>query len=496
MTLLRTNLISNIVGQGTVAILSLVFVPFYISKMGVESYALIGIFAMLQAIFATMDLGLSQTLGRESAMRMARPQTTGELLNIARTLECIYALGALIVFLLIALAAKYLTIHWLKPVELSQETVLRALWLIGLVVALRWPLTLYMGGLYGLERQLLLNSLLISFSILQNFGAFVALTLFEPTVDVFFIWQAICASGQMTVTRWFFWRSLPQGKARFSLASLRQSWHYAAGIITITILSTALTQMDKLVLSRLVDLTEFGYYVLASTAAATIYKLSLPVFNAFLPRLTQLHTLGDEEGMLNTYRIGYQLLALLLIPSALILASFSEIILLLWTNDAQLVSNTSLVFSLLVVGNTINSLMVLPYALQLAYAWTKLSIIQNIIGVAVFAPMIYIAVTLYGTVGAACAWILLNLGCIMGGVHVMHLRLLPNEKKPWLISGLFLPLAGGILGVAVSFVLPESGNSLLNILRLAAALTLTVASTALALPIIRARLVNNWRLHN
>ena len=495
MTLLRTNLIANLAGQGTAAILSLIFVPFYISKMGVESYAVVGIFAMLQAIFAVMDMGLSQTLGRESAVRMARPETAAELLNIARTLECIYALGALLVFLFIAASAEFLAFHWLKPVELSQATVVQALWLVALVVALRWPLTLYMGGLYGLQRQLLLNSLLIGFTVLQTVGAFLALTIVAPTVEVFFIWQAFSAGCQMAVTRWFFWRSLPSGKARFSLDSLRQSWQYAAGIIAITILSTALTQMDKLVLTTLVDLREFGYYVLASTAAATIYKLSLPAFNAFLPRLTQLHSLGDEAGLLKTYRLGYQLLALLLIPCALILASFSKMILMLWINDADLVANTSLVFSLLVIGNTINSLMVLPYALQLTHAWTKLSILQNAIAIIIFAPMIYFGATAYGTVGAACAWIILNLVCMLGGIYAMHLRLLPGEQRQWLINGLLLPLIGGALGVAVSFILPDSGNSLFNLLRLAAALTLTVASTALALPLMRGRVMKNWRFH-
>lgn len=494
MTLLRTNLIANIIGQGTVAILSLIFVPLYISKMGVESYAIVGVFAILQAMFAVMDLGLSQTLGRESAVRMARPQTAGELLNIARTLECIYALGALLVFLAIAVAAKYLAFHWLKPVELSHATVLHALWLIALVVALRWPLTLYMGGLYGLERQLLLNSLLVGFTILQTVGAFLALVLIAPTVDVFFIWQAICAICQMTATRWLFWRSLPKGTAKFSLASLRKSWHYATGIIAITMLSTVLTQMDKLILTRLIDLKEFGYYVLASTAAATIYKLSHPVFNAFLPRLTQLHSLGDQAELLRTYRLGYQLLAVLLIPCALILASFSKLIMLLWTNDAQLASNVSIVFSLLVIGNTINSLMVLPYALQLANAWTKLSIFQNAIAVIVFAPLIYISAARCGTVGAASAWILLNLACMLGGIYSMHLRLLPGEQKQWLISGIVLPLFGGALGLAVSFILPESGSSVLNLLRLIGAMILTVASTALALPLIRERLFGSRQL--
>ncbi len=491
MSRLRSNIVSNLTGQGVVALLSLLAVPWYIVHMGVESYALVGVYASLQAMFAVLDMGLSQTLGREVAVHSARkPGTTG-LLDIARTLEVIYALGAVLVFIGVAALADFLAYHWLKPVELPAATVAQVLWIIGLVVALRWPLTLYTGGLYGLQRQLLLNALLVGFTLLQTLGALGVLILVSPRVEAFFAWQAGVAVTQVLVTRWVFWRSLPKGRGRFSPLAVRHTWRFAAGMTAISLFSTILTQIDKVVLSRLVDLKTFGYYVLASTAAAVLYKLSFPIFNAFLPKMTQQHSLGDEEGLRHTYRLGCQLLALAIIPCALILAAYAEPVLVLWTGNPDLVQHVSLVFALIVVGNALSSLMVMPYALQLAHAWTRLSIVQNILSVLIFVPLIYGAIRAFGTVGAAAAWVALNVLCMLAGLWVMHRRLMLGEQARWYRDSLLMPLLGGGLALAAAQLLPVPGSGWAA-WPLAVAALWAVLAVALALPAIRVRLIGRW----
>ncbi len=487
MSRLRNNVLANLMGQGGVALLSLLVVPWYIKHMGVESYALVGVYASLQAMLSVLDMGLSQTLGREVAVHSSRPSEAGGLLDISRTLEVIYALGAGLVFLVVTGASGYLAQDWLKPVDLPAATVAQALWIIGLVVALRWPLTLYTGGLYGLQRQFLLNVLLLGFTLLQTLGAVGVLILISPTVEAFFIWQAAVSTAQVLVTRWMFWRCLPPGSARFSLPAIRHTWKFAAGMTAISVLSTALTQLDKFVLSRLVDLKAFGYYVLASTAAAVLYKLSFPIFNAFLPKMTQLHSLGDEEGLCRTYRLGCQLLALVIMPSTLILAMYAEPVLAIWTGNPDLVRNASLIFALLVIGNGLNSLMVMPYALQLAHGWTRLSIIQSSLSVLIFVPLIYGGIHLLGAVGAATAWLVLNIVCLLGGLWAMHRRLLPSEQARWYRDSLFMPLFGGALALVVAQIFPVPGSGW-DAWPLPLAGLLAVLAVAIALPFIRDRL--------
>ena len=58
-----------------------------------------------------------------------------------------------------------------------------------------------------------------------------------------------------------------------------------------------------------------------------------------------------------------------------------------------------LVLSLLAIGTCLNGLMVLPYALQLAYGWTRLALYINLVAVAVLAPLIYFLAIHFGAPG-------------------------------------------------------------------------------------------------
>ena len=127
-------------------------------------------------------------------------------------------------------------------------------------------------------------------------------------------------------------------------------------------------------------------------------------------------------------------MAVAILPVTLILAFFSKEILELWTRNPDVVAKSSLLISLLVIGNALNGLMNLPYALQLAHGWTNLAIYQNVIAVIVLAPTVYFSTLRWGAVGAAGVWIVLNSAYMLIGVQVMHRRLLVAEKSSWYIN--------------------------------------------------------------
>ena len=54
-------------GQGWTAIMGIIFIPFYIKYLGIELYGLVGFFAILQAWFLLIDMGIVPTLSREMA---------------------------------------------------------------------------------------------------------------------------------------------------------------------------------------------------------------------------------------------------------------------------------------------------------------------------------------------------------------------------------------------------------------------------------------------
>jgi O-antigen/teichoic acid export membrane protein len=303
-----------------------------------------------------------------------------------------------------------------------------------------------MGGLNGLQHQIMVNVLLSVFATLQGAGALAVLWFFEPTVRAFFLWQALVAIVQVTVFRIALWRSLDSTQnATFRKEVLKGLWRFAAGISVISILSTILTQLDKVILSKMLPLAEFGYYTFAATVAAVIYRFIGPVFMAYYPRLTELVSRGDIAEVTRTYHHGSQLMSVIVLPLTLTLAFFSREILELWSNNPELVAHTYLIISLLVAGNALNGLMHLPYALQLANGWTRLALYSNLIAVIVLVPVIILAATYWGPVGAAAAWIILNSGYLLVSVQVMHRRLLTTEKWNWYSHDVGIPLLLALL---------------------------------------------------
>jgi O-antigen/teichoic acid export membrane protein len=441
MTLTTKNIIANFAGSGWSALMSLAFIPMYISLMGAEAYGIIGVFVSMQAIFAILDLGLSQTLNREMARLSVNPLNAKIMADTARTLEVIYWGVALGLILLLVLLSNFLAFHWLNPVQLSRKSLVEALWVMAFVLGLRWPVNLYMGGLNGLQRQVAVNLIITIFVTLQSIGALAVLLFYEPTVRAFFLWQALIALFQALTFYIVFWNSFSnEKKGVFRKELLKGIWHFAAGMTGISLLGTILTQLDKILLSRLLPLSEFGYYSFAAAVAAVLYKLIYPIFTAYFPRFTVLASKDNQSVLAKTYHQACQFMTITILPLSLTIAFFSKEILSLWSRNPDVVKHSYILVSMLVIGNALHGLYYLPYALQLANNWTQLAFYQNVIAVIILAPAIYFSTLFWGSIGAAGVWILLNIGYLTISVQVMHRQLLKKEKWRWYANDIGKPL--------------------------------------------------------
>lgn len=487
---LKKNVFANFAGSAWSALMGLAFVPFYIRLMGVESFGIVGVFTSLVGVLAILDLGLSQAMNREMARLSSNAQDIHQLADTARTLEVVYWGVALVVGVTTALLAKPIANYWLNPEQLTRSDLQQALWIMGLVIALRWPISLYMGGLNGLQRQVQVNVLLSVVATIQGVGALLVLWFVSPTIQAFFMWQAVMALVQVIVLRTALWRSLPRGQGgAFNKKILDEIWRFAAGMSGISFLTTILTQLDKVILSKILTLSEFGYYTFAATVAAVLFRLIGPVFTAYYPRLTELASKNDQQELVNTYHQGSQLMAVVILPATFVLVFFSKEILEVWTRNPDMVLHSSLLISLLTMGNALNGLMHLPYALQLAHGWTKLAFYQNVIAVIVLAPVIYFATLGWGAAGAAVVWIVLNMGYMLIGIHMMHRRLLNKEKWRWYFSDVLKPIAAVVtLSVLARLMLEDGAANWATVVVLLATLSATTIAAIASSCKLRGRL--------
>jgi O-antigen/teichoic acid export membrane protein len=441
MSVIKKNIAASFAGNIWQVLIGIAFIPVYIKLIGIESYGLIGFFAMLQGVFSLLDMGLSATLTRELARLSVLPEKDQEMRNLVRTLEVIYWCLAALSGTIVIIAAPFMANHWLNASELSAQTIEQAIRMMGLAMALQWPAAFYSGGLTGLQRQLTLNGINIGISTLRSVGAVLVLLFIAPTVQAFFVWQIVASLFNTALLAFFLWRCLPQtmSKATFEATLLRSIWRFAAGLSGIAILSTIFTQLDKLILSKLLSLEAFAYYTVAAVVAMNLVRLVTPVFTAIYPRFTQLVELDDQAGLIALYHKASQLISVLILPVALVIAAFSYELLLIWTQSQTTAEATHLILSILICGTAIFGLLHVPYALQLANGWTKLPLYTNTIAILFYIPMLVFMTYRFGAIGGAMSWLALNIGEMIVPVYFMHRRLLRDEKWRWYWHDSFVP---------------------------------------------------------
>ena len=490
MSRLRHNLLANFAGQAWRAAMSLAFVPVYIRYLGIESYGLIGTFVLLQSSLAMFDLGVRPALTREMSRYSGGAREKQAIWDLLRSSEIL----SLAVAVLVAAATWWwsdlFATNWVQTRSLSTSTVAHAFSLMGLVASLQFFESLYAGSLSGLQRQVAQNTIMCSVATMRGIGAIAILVWVSPTVTAFFTWQAVCSGIGLCATAIAVYRTLPRPHRRpqFSVERLRSLARFAGGMVATAALALALTKLDKILLSRMLTLDLFGYYTLAGSVSGALVLALAPIASAYYPRFNQFLVMGDPASLRAAYHESAQLVSVIVGSVAAALVFLASPILLIWTGDPALTQNVAPVLSVLALGTLLNSLMWIPYQMQLAHGWTTLAIGVNLVAVSIVVPALMWGVPHFGPIGAAWIWVLLNAAYILFDVQLMHRRILPAEMWAWYLVDVGAPLFAAFSAAwLASQLLPTEPGRLACACMIAATIAMSLVSAVLAAPLLRTR---------
>ncbi len=488
MSLVRRNVIANLIGNGWVALISIAFIPLYIHFIGVEAYGLVGFYMTLQAVFAVLDMGLTATMSRELAKLSSSDENAQQMRNLVRTLEWVYWGIALMIMFAVVLLAPWIATQWLNANTISQPVLTDSVMLMGMIIATRMLYGFYSGGLLGLQKQVLLNVIKITIETLKSGGVVLVLWWVSSEITTFFLWQLAISVIGVCIMLVTLWKCIPATKQRtfFQLSIFQSIWRFAAGMSAITVLSAVLVQMDKVVLSKMLTLQSFAYYSLASTVAVGLYVIIGSVYTSAYPRFIQLLASREELALKRFYHKSCQMMTVLVMPLAMVISFFSLQILQVWTRDGTVAGQSAPILSILVIGTALNGMMSLPFALQLSHGWTRLAAAMNLVAIIILLPALVLAVRSYGASGAAVIWLLLNAGYLVFGLFLMHRKVLRGELRQWVVSGFVLPsLASFSVMICFWLAFPEDLGSAGQLLWIASAGVIACLAAALAAPAIR-----------
>lgn len=468
--------------------MSFAFIPLYVRYLGMESYGLIGIFSVMQAWFMLAEVGLAPTLSREMARFRAGAHTAKRIRDLLWSIELI-CFGIAAAILIIALAsADWLATDWLTFNSLPPARVALALAVMGSVVSARFLVTVYRSALAGLEHQVWLNGVGAAFATVRGAGVVAVIVWVSPSVVAFFLFQFLVSTIEAMVLAFEVKRLLPRSPqpVNFDINTLVEVKHFAGGISVITLLKLVLTQIDKVLLSTLLPLTQFGYYMLAAAVANVFAAMTAPLTSAIYPRLIRFVTSGDVPSLQKSYHDFTQLVVIAITPAALILVLFCDHVLLLWTRDAVATHAAAPILMLLIVGAFFNALIQPAYFLQLAHGETKFAMLVNAVSAVIVVPATFLAIRHFGSIGAPAVWVVLNIGYLTIVPSLTHRHMLIGEGGRWYIIDVLFPVASAVSAAALLYFLvpdPSIDQPLDSVLILLGAVVVSFVVAVMATPL-------------
>ena len=148
---LKKNIVASYASQIYITAVGILTLPLHIKYMGAEAYGLVGFFAMLQAWFNLLDMGLIPAISREAARYKGGATDLHSLRQLLRTLEGLFFAIAIIGSLGIILTSNYLANEWFDAKTLSTEEIEKSIFIMSIIIAFRWVSGLYRGMISGLE---------------------------------------------------------------------------------------------------------------------------------------------------------------------------------------------------------------------------------------------------------------------------------------------------------------------------------------------------------
>ena len=325
-------------------------------------------------------------------------------------------------------------------------------------------------------------------------GAIPVLVFVGVTPTIFFEFQLLAAVIEfvgLLIYAYSLLPVIPNGKnITLKLTKVKPLIKFSMSIAFLSFVWVGVTQTDKLVLSRILPLAEYGYFTLAVLISGSITAISGPVSNAIMPRMSFLESNNNYSELINIYRKSTQLVVVLASSTSLTIAFCAESILWVWTNDILLAHQVAPILKWYALGNGIMVISAFPYYLQYAKGDLRLHLIGNALFLFLLIPSIILMSIKYGSVGAGCVWFCINLITFFVWTPLVHRKFAPELNFKWYgYDVLIIYISALIAGYLVDFELTGTDSKVLAIVKILFVGMLVSVTAAVASSAVRIRLL-------
>jgi O-antigen/teichoic acid export membrane protein len=430
---LKRRLISSYAAQAYIGLIGILLMPVYMRHMGIEAVGLIGFFLMLQAWLQLLDLGLTQTLSRDMSLFKVGSMPLPGIWQRLRTLEWMLGSISIVAAVIIVVLRDRIVTDWLSVGGLAPEMVAVSIAAMAVAAAFRFLLGIYRASLTGLGRQVWVNVAATLFATAKFVGVLPLLIYWSSEPAVFFLFQAVIGGLELLAFAWMLYRVLPENPGGLTPHSevLRVMLPMAAAMAFSALIWSVVTQADKLILSKILTLGDYGYFTLGVLVASGVLMLIPPLNQVLQPRMTMLLSSSRHDELRDLYQQATQLVTAVCFAIGGVMSVFAEPLLLVWTGDKVASREAAPILSWYALANATIGLLLLPFLLQFAHGKLRLHVIGNILMLSLLLPLMIVGAVRYGGAGAGAALLFANLVFVVFWVPHVHKRFLPELVWQW-----------------------------------------------------------------
>lgn len=433
------NVAANVVARMSSICLNIAAVPLLVKYLGFEAYGVIGFYNVVIAIVALLEVGLPLAINRAVAQFSSSDDDGVEISKVIKSFEFILGSMAILIALAWMLCSQFISESWLVSETNNSLDIVGAVFLIGILVGFRFPIGLYTSVLGGLQKQVIMNLLIIIFSWLRICIPLLAVVILNFSLVEFLELQIWVSAAELIIFRYVAWSSHCKfdKKSSFSIALVVREGKLAISIGAMAAIAIIIGQLDKIMVSGLIELEMFGLYSIAAMFGLVLTTLGYPFSSAVFPQFSQALQNSDNEKVKQLFHSYMSIFIPCLFSVSAPLLIFTSDILNIYLLGAAVSDSQVKLIQLFVIGGVFAGILCLPNSLIIASGNLNALIRYNLGTILIYPVILYSLIAQFGAVGAALSFV------VYQGVSCFAIILISNSLSR--ISKLYLIFARYLL---------------------------------------------------
>jgi len=365
-----------------------------------------------------LDMGLSYTTIREVSSHYQTE--TQYIKNLIRTFSFFYWVSYIIFGVFIFLLAPIFIDKWLVLKTIDSKTAIYAFRVLAIGAFIALPASFYSCLLRGIQRMEFNNLIDVAISSIQQFVIILVLVFGGNIFHVVWFYSSCYILKlfiYLFVSGYFF--SISSLVPMFYLEVLKRNLRFATVMMSVSFISAVHTQADKIIISKLMPISIFGYYTFAYNNISKTLFVTSAIFQAAFPAFSSAVGSNDHLKLTHRYRKLQDLVCVGFVPifAAIVYFTLPLFSYLLNENAAELLL---LPITLLCLGFYMNGTLNFCHILAIAMGKPCISARQNIYALFIILPSMVLLVHYHGLSGAALSWIFYQIFGYIYGIRRIY----------------------------------------------------------------------------